>query len=516
MTTSRTPSAPAGSLEKYLADVGKHPLLDARGERALAAELADARGDWARALALVPGLVQGVCQQLGADLAGGGRGQGLVDGVLEGEEVREGTAGRSADRDPPDGRPSASESAESGSSQTSGGGAHQETVRALERLLALAASERRDTLDDRQRVLAREWLLRQFAAIRWRAAGVRPFAAPFQQALGTIAEAERSIRQLCRFAAGISARELERIPRGSVDEGCLDDWVRQRRLAPAAARALRTQLEPEWRAQRTAAMPLGLEIADVLERGRVLAVAEAKVFELSGRMVRANLRLVISIARGYIGRGVDLSDLVQEGNIGLLRAVERFDHRRGFRFSTYATWWIRQAVTRAVAEHGRAIRLPQQMVDLVQRIRAISARHLTLHGREPSFAEFLAMGLAPEARLRQAFDLAPEPVSLDLPIGESTEETLATRVATADGPAPESDADALFIERAAAQLLGLLDAQAGDVLRLRYGIGTGREHTLVEVSAALGLSRDRVRRIELEALAELRARAPAMRELLGD
>ena len=156
------------------------------------------------------------------------------------------------------------------------------------------------------------------------------------------------------------------------------------------------------------------------------------------------------------------------------------------------------------------------MVDLVQRIRAISARHLTLHGREPSFAEFLAMGLAPEARLRQAFDLAPEPVSLDLPIGESAEETLVTRVATAEGPAPESDADALFIERAAAQLLGLLDARAADVLRLRYGIGTGREHTLVEVSAALGLSRDRVRRIELEALAELRRRAPAMRELLGD
>ena len=247
-----------------------------------------------------------------------------------------------------------------------------------------------------------------------------------------------------------------------------------------------------------------LDVADIKDINRKMSIGEAKIRRAKKDMVEANLRLVISIAKKYTNRGLQFLDLIQEGNIGLMKAVDKFEYRRGYKFSTYATWWIRQAITRSIADQARTIRIPVHMIETINKLNRVSRQMVQEMGREPTPEELGIRMELPEDKVRRVLKIAKEPISTETPIGDEEDTTLGDFIEDTSISSPDETATNDNLTDATDDILGSLTAREAKVLRMRFGIGMNTDHTLEEVGKQFDVTRERIRQIEAKALRKLR------------
>ena len=301
-----------------------------------------------------------------------------------------------------------------------------------------------------------------------------------------------------------------------------EKWINQHIKEKTAYAELLVNVKTEvLRAQKKIRMleeETGLTVSEIKDINRQMSIGEAKSRRAKKEMVEANLRLVISIAKKYTNRGLQFLDLIQEGNIGLMKAVDKFEYRRGYKFSTYATWWIRQAITRSIADQARTIRIPVHMIETINKLNRISRQMVHEKGREPTPEELGERMDMSEDKVRRVLKIAKEPISMETPIGDDEDSHLGDFIedATVDSPVDSSIDEGL--REATKDVLGSLTAREAKVLRMRFGIDMNTDHTLEEVGKQFDVTRERIRQIEAKALRKLRhpTRSDHLRSFLDE
>jgi RNA polymerase primary sigma factor len=316
---------------------------------------------------------------------------------------------------------------------------------------------------------------------------------------------ERLVMQIAVRDAGMPRKDfLSSFPKSETDLNWIEKHIRAKRKHSSILAKLRDDILRAQRKLIAVEEVTRLSISEIKEINRQMSIGEAKARRAKKEMVEANLRLVISIAKKYTNRGLQFLDLIQEGNIGLMKAVDKFEYRRGYKFSTYATWWIRQAITRSIADQARTIRIPVHMIETINKLNRISRQMLQEMGREPLPDELAERMEMPEDKVRKVLKIAKEPISMETPIGDDEDSHLGDFIEDQTVHSPVDSATTSGLKETTHSVLAGLTPREAKVLRMRFGIDMNTDHTLEEVGKQFDVTRERIRQIEAKALRKLR------------
>jgi len=371
--------------------------------------------------------------------------------------------------------------------------------------------------DEKKLAKAREKLAEEFTMVKLVPKVVDILTEDLRKMMHRIRTHERSIMQICVNQAKMPrGKFIETFPGHETDAAWLETQISSKAKFSKALVEHMDEITKEQEKLLAIESETGLSVREIKDINRRMSIGEAKARRAKKEMVEANLRLVISIAKKYTNRGLQFLDLIQEGNIGLMKAVDKFEYRRGYKFSTYATWWIRQAITRSIADQARTIRIPVHMIETINKLNRISRQMLQEMGREATPEELSERMEMPEDKVRKVLKIAKEPISMETPIGDDEDSHLGDFIEDATIESPVDSAASEGLGEATREILASLTPREAKVLRMRFGIDMNTDHTLEEVGKQFDVTRERIRQIEAKALRKLRhpSRSEQLRSFL--
>ena len=364
---------------------------------------------------------------------------------------------------------------------------------------------------------AREKLAKEFTMVKLVPKVVDILTADLRKVINRIRYHERNIIRICVHEAKMPrSKFIETFLNNETNTKWVVPYTKSRAKYSKTLAELKEEIIKEQKKLAAIELETDLTIREIRDINRRMSIGEAKARRAKKEMVEANLRLVISIAKKYTNRGLQFLDLIQEGNIGLMKAVDKFEYRRGYKFSTYATWWIRQAITRSIADQARTIRIPVHMIETINKLNRISRQMLQEMGREPTPEELAVRMEIPEDKVRKVLKIAKEPISMEIPIGDDEDSHLGDFIEDVTIESPVDSASSEGLGEATREILASLTPREAKVLRMRFGIDMNTDHTLEEVGKQFDVTRERIRQIEAKALRKLRhpSRSEQLRSFL--